>query len=322
MKIILSLLFVNFFAFAEISPKDQWKIISSSKHLKNKIVAIIDTGADLDHPMIKSHLWENPGEQGLDIQGRDKKINGIDDDKNGYIDDVHGWNFLEGNKNISDHHGHGTHVAGLIAHGESGFRWKSLQESAPQLMILKFYSEQATPQQVLKASVHAIEYATRMGAHIINYSGGGESKSISELFALYKAEQMNILVVAAAGNDHIDLDEHGFYPASYPLKNIIRVAALKDSQNLLEKSNYGKNTVDIAAPGYKIISAAPGNAFAEMSGTSQSTALISGMLARSWSQQPTLNANKMKEYLLKEQTKENNLSKKIRGDRVAVSLDL
>jgi subtilisin family serine protease len=252
-----------------------WPLSQGSKDI---VVAVIDTGADTLHPILHENLWTNPGETGLDAQGKDKSTNGIDDDKNGYIDDVHGWNFAGNNNILSDIHGHGTHVAGII------------QSIAPKtnLMILKYYDPQASGEDNLANTVKAIRYALQMKAQIINYSGGGTTKYPDEELAIRKAQRQGVLFVAAAGNEKSNSDLFGFYPADYGLSNIISVTAIDENRRILPSSNYGCHSVDIAAPGKSIISSLPGGKFGPMTGTSQATAFVSGTAALLMSENPEL----------------------------------
>ncbi|GIL17715.1 MAG: hypothetical protein BroJett040_14660 [Oligoflexia bacterium] len=236
------------------------------------LIAIIDTGIDTDHPDLKSYLWKNPGETGRDNLGRDKSINGIDDDGNGFVDDLHGWNFASNTKSVMDTHGHGTHIAGIITEKQNP------RSPKIELMALKYYDPKTTGVQNLRSSLDCLRYAIQMKAKVINYSGGGYEKSKEEEYLLRLAESQGILIIAAAGNDHINTDIKGFYPASYRLKNIISVAALSDEKQLLPSSNYGLKTTHLAAPGRDIFSTLPGNAYGVMSGTSQATAMVTRTL--------------------------------------------
>lgn len=241
---------------------------------KKTIVAVIDTGLDISHPALKNSLWKNPGETGLDKNGRDKSTNGIDDDGNGFIDDVHGWNFASNNSNIQDEHGHGTHIAGIIA-----AQGRDFHGIAPgtQLMILKYFDSKAPIGGNLMFSVRAIKYALSMGAHIINYSGGGLQPHTQERVALIEAEKKGVLVVAAAGNESTDADSLGFYPASYKLSNILSVMAEGPDQKRIPSSNWGPKSVQISAPGERILSTYLNGEMAYMSGTSQATAIATGI---------------------------------------------
>ncbi len=250
-----------------------WSITKGSKKV---IVAVIDTGIDINHEDLKNNLWQNPGETGKDAKGRNKATNGVDDDGNGFVDDVYGWNFVSNNNKLDDNHGHGTHIAGIIG-AEAGNK-KGISGIAPEvsLMILKYYDPKVPNTDNLKNTIQSIQYAVKMGAHIINYSGGGTEFSQEEHDAVAAAEAKNILFVAAAGNERSNSDEHHYYPADYKLKNIISVTAIDPTTEVLSSSNYGTETVDIAAPGQTILSCLPNSSYGLMTGTSQATAFVTG----------------------------------------------
>lgn len=245
---------------------------------KNIIVAVIDTGADIKHTDLKNFIWTNEGETGIDRFGNDKQINGIDDDGNGFADDVHGWNFITNTNDVADDVGHGTHVSGIIKN--EFLKHSSTSTSAPsvRLMILKYFDPKGKNETNLMNSTRAIEYANKMKARIINYSGGGSDAYDKELLAIQQSARQNILFVAAAGNNNSNTDVEKYYPANYSLKNIISVAATNNHGELVPFSNYG-STIDIAAPGKSIYSTLPNKSYGFMSGTSQATALVSGLAA-------------------------------------------
>jgi thermitase len=276
-----------------------WEITKGSKDI---VIAVIDTGIDVNHRDLADNLWRNPGEMGLDAQGRDKATNGIDDDGNGFVDDVHGWNFVHNDHKLTDNHGHGTHIAGII--GAKGGNNFGISGVAPNvsLMILKYYDPKASNTNNLKNTINAIRYAIKMKAHIINYSGGGTDYSAEEYEAVKEAERAGILFVAAAGNERSNTDESGkhYYPADYELSNIISVTAVnKDEIKVLPSSNYGVRTVDLAAPGENIYSALPNNSFGFMTGTSQATAFVTGVAALVMSHNRDLGAAQVKKYILR-----------------------
>lgn len=272
-----------------------WRISRGSRDI---VVAVIDTGADLKHADLKSNLWTNIGETGVDSLGRNKATNGVDDDNNGFVDDVHGFNFVGNNHDLSDNHGHGTHIAGII--GAEGGNGVGISGVAPQvsLMILKYYDPHAPGVNNLMNTVKAIDYAVKMNAHIINYSGGGLEQSPHEIAAIKRAQAKGILFVAAAGNEKSNSDLYGYYPADYDLDNIISVTAIDKSKRVLDSSNYGKNSVDLAAPGNNIYSLLPNGQYGYMTGTSQATAFVTGVAALLMAQDKDLRkADRIVKYL-------------------------
>lgn len=241
------------------------------------LVAVIDTGIDLEYSELKEWIWTNPGETGLDSFGRDKATNGIDDDGNGFVDDLHGWNFVQNNADVQDHHGHGTHVSGLITK-----YWPSetKQSACPsfQLMIIKYFDQRSPANDTLESSIKSYKYALDQGARIINFSGGGAKRSKAEEEILGLALAKKVLVVAAAGNEGVNTATHPFFPASYKMPNVLPIAALDKNQKLLATSNYGA-AIPLATLGESLRSALPGNQHGFMTGTSQATAVTTGVAA-------------------------------------------
>ena len=287
-----------------------WAITQGSKEI---IVAVIDTGIDVNHRDLAENLWENPGETGVVDTAEcrknkvaaqcDKSNNGIDDDANGFIDDVHGWDFVHNGNALTDNHGHGTHIAGIIG-ARGGNSYADVSGVAPHvsLMILKYYDPKSSNSNNLRNTIQAIRYAIKMKARIINYSGGGTDYSAEEFAAVKDAEKAGILFVAAAGNEKSNSDEAGkhYYPADYGLSNIISVTAVNREENkVLPSSNYGVRTVDIAAPGENIYSTLPNNSFGLMTGTSQATAFVSGVGALVMSRNRDFDYAEVKKYILK-----------------------
>lgn len=253
-----------------------WRVSLGSRDI---VVAIVDTGVDEKHPDLVNNLWVNKGETGKDKNGKDKATNHIDDDENGFIDDVHGWNFVDNNNNLTDKHGHGTHIAGIIgAEGGNGIGISGVSPKV-SMMVLRYYDPKSNESNNLINTVKAIQYATKMGANIINYSGGGLSPSPEERAAIEEANRKNILFVAAAGNERSNSDEKKYYPADYGLPNIISVTAIDRKKKVLPSSNWGANSVQIAAPGNEIYSTLPNGQYGPMTGTSQATAFATGVAA-------------------------------------------
>jgi thermitase len=303
--LLLALSLLSCIAFAQMprtspssvklqAPRGSWGLFTVdaesawSENAAEVIVAVIDTGADVTHPDLRSALWTNPGESGIVESPKchdqrfsqsafcDKARNGVDDDGNGFVDDVHGWNFASENNDLKDNAGHGTHIAGII--GATGdFALRGVAPNA-RLMILK-YTDPKTSGDPLMNTIHAIEYATRMGAKIINYSAGGKRPSRLERDAIAAAGARGVLFIAAAGNEGSNSDQSGYFPADYDLPNIVSVTAVDPSIQVLKTSNYGSRSVSVAAPGERILSTVPGGHYGLMTGTSQATAFASGIAA-------------------------------------------
>lgn len=271
-----------------------WKITQGSKKI---VVAVIDTGLDIKHEDITDNLWVNSGESGLDKNGKNKATNGIDDDKNGYVDDLHGWNFVANDHALVDNHGHGTHISGIL--GAVGGNGKGISGVSPKvsIMTLKYFDPKSLGTNNLENTVKAIHYAVENGAQIINYSGGGTDFSLKEKEAIIRAQKKGVLFVAAAGNERSNSDQNKYYPADYDLDNIISVTAIDPSKNILPSSNYGKITVDIAAPGKQIYSTLPRGKYGPMTGTSQATAFVSGVAALIMAHNSDYDATKVAKYI-------------------------
>ena len=289
-----------------------WELSQGSSQI---VVAVIDTGADLNHEDLQVNLWSNPGEMGLDSKGLNRGTNGLDDDGNGFVDDVHGWNFVSNNKDLTDNHGHGTHIAGII--GAEAGNGKGIAGIAPHvsLMILKYYDPKVPNTDNLRGTVAALKYAVKMKANIINYSGGGTEFSQEEHDAIEEARKAGILVVAAAGNERSNSDHHHYYPADYGLSNIISVTAIDPSTEVLRSSNYGVETVDLAAPGQNILSTLPGNNYGTMTGTSQATAFVSGAAVLVMAHKSITQPEEVKKYILATGDNESSLLSKTRTSR-------
>lgn len=303
------------------------KAWSVSQGDKGIVVAVIDTGADVNHEDLSNNIWTNPGETGLDKNGKDKASNDIDDDGNGFVDDVHGWNFVSNNNSLTDNHGHGTHVSGIIG-AEAGNN-KGIAGISPKvsLMQLKYFDPKVPNTDNLKNTIAAIKYAIKMKVNIINYSGGGTEYSKEEFEAVQEAQKNGILFVAAAGNERSNSDHNKYYPADYGLTNIISVTAIDPSTEVLPSSNYGIQTVDIAAPGQGILSTLPNNNYGTMTGTSQATAFVTGAAVLFMAHRKVNEPEKIKEYILSTGDSQSSLlaktktSKKLNLFRVLTSLD-
>lgn len=250
-------------------------------------VAIIDTGINYNHEDLKNNLMINTGEI---------PDNGIDDDKNGYIDDFYGWNAGNNSSDPMDKFDHGTHVAGIIGAstnnniGISGVNWNV------SMIPIKFTNDDGSGST--ESAISAIDYAVARGAQIINASWGGSEHSplLEETFGRCRA--LGILVIAAAGNETADNDKVPSYPANFPLDNIISVTAIDINRDLSWFSNWGEKTVHIAAPGESILSTVANNRYGYKDGTSMAVPHITGAAALLWSIHPKWTYIDIKNHLL------------------------
>lgn len=269
---------------ADISAVKAWDKSTGSRDV---IVAVIDTGVDYTHPDLAGNMWVNPRE----IPG-----NGIDDDNNGYVDDVYGYDFAYGDGDPTDGYGHGTHVAGTIGGlgnnigGIAGVNWQV------RIMALKFLSDDGWGNTA--DAIAAIEYAIRMGAQLSNNSWGGGGYSQALYDAIRAAGSANQLFIASAGNEANNNDASPSYPASFDLDNIIAVAASDPADQLTWFSNYGRNSVDLAAPGEMILSTYPGSNYAYLDGTSMASPHVAGVAALILAMNPGISATQVKQLIL------------------------
>ena len=268
----------------DIDAQEAWNIWTGDSTF---IIGVIDTGVEYTHPDLKDNIYRNPAE----ITG-----NGIDDDHNGYVDDVVGWDFItEENDPVDDQH-HGTHCSGSIAgYGDNstgvvGVMWKA------KIMPLKFLS--ASGSGGTADAIEAVLYASNMGVRITSNSWGGGSYSLALYEAISTANARGQLFIASAGNDATNIDYSNVYPCGYDLPNIISVAALDQNDKLAEFSNYGLTNVDIGAPGVHIYSSSLNSAFEYLSGTSMACPHVAGAAGLLWSLEPGLTHMDVKNRLL------------------------
>lgn len=273
-------------AGADINATSAWNITTGTPFV---IVAVIDSGIRYTHADLADNMWRNPGE----IPG-----NGIDDDNDGYIDDVFGINAITGTGDPADDDGHGTHVAGIIGSAANngqpnvGVVWKV------RIMACKFLD--ATGGGKISDEIKCIDYAISKGAKILNMSFGDNAFSQAEYDALNRALNNNVLVVASAGNESVNNDSIPTYPANYNLRNIISVAAFNRYNQIADFSNYGANTVHIAAPGESIFSCWNGSDYdyKTESGTSMAAPYVSGVAALVASVFPGINVTQLRSQIL------------------------
>lgn len=278
---------------ADINAPEAWEVSTGSQDV---LVGVIDTGIDYSHPDIAPNYWTNPGETGVDAEGRDKQTNGVDDDGNGYIDDFRGWDFVNNDNDPMDDNNHGTHCAGTIGgkgndgQGVAGVNWDV------SLVGIKFLSGSGSGS--LDDAVRAIEYGTQIGVTLTSNSWGGGGFSETMAAAIAEAEANNILFVAAAGNSSANNDSNPHYPSSYAHDNVIAVAATDHNDSMASFSCFGAESVDIGAPGVDILSSIPGSQYKKYSGTSMATPHVAGAAALVKAAFPELTATQIKARLL------------------------
>ncbi len=276
---------------ADVSAADAWSQTTGSEDV---IVAVIDTGVDYSHPDLAANMWINPGEI---------PDNNLDDDLNGYVDDVHGWNFstfdmllgLEENDPM-DYNGHGTHCAGVIgavgnnAEGVAGVNWnvKIMPISFLGMLGMGFTSD----------AILALEYAWQNGARVSNNSWGGGAYSQALRDAIEMAGMNGHLFVAAAGNSGTDNDSVPHYPSSYDSSFVVAVAATDSHDQLADFSCFGAESVDLAAPGVDVLSTLPNRQYGTLSGTSMATPFVTGAAALLLSRNAALEPLSLKRALL------------------------
>lgn len=282
---------------------EAWQYMKTdSSKAREVVVAIIDTGVDFGHPDLADNMWVNPGE----ISG-----DGKDNDNNGYIDDIHGWDFYNGDSSVAhyvydeetetytadteDNDNHGTHIAGVIgAVADNGIGVAGLASNIDiKIMSLKINGGPKGTGYISNA-VEAIKYATMMGADICNISWG-TSKYNEALEKVMRESDM--LFIAAAGNDGTNNNSSPVYPANLKMDNMISVTFVNPDGNLSKYSNYGATTVDIAAPGYNIYSTVIGD-YAYMSGSSMAVPHVTALAALLYSYDDNLYPANIKEIII------------------------
>lgn len=250
---------------ADIDAETAWDITTGSANVK---VCVIDTGLDYTHEDLSGNSWANPGEV---------PSNGVDDDGNGYVDDVYGYDFVNNDGDPMDDNDHGSHCAGTIGGkgnngiGVAGVNWNV------GMFAAKFLSSGGSGST--SNAILSVDYARIRGANIMSNSWGGGGFSQLLLEAIQRAEVADILFVAAAGNSASNNDSTANYPSNYEVDNVLAVASITTDDQLSSFSSYGATSVDIAAPGSDVVSTTPGNTYQSFSGTSMATPHVAGVAA-------------------------------------------
>jgi len=270
---------------ADVDAPEAWDVATGDPAVT---VAIVDSGISRSHPDLAPNAWVNAAET-----GGGRHSNGVDDDGNGYVDDVSGWDWVDSDSDPNDVNGHGTHVAGTVAArgndgtGVTGVSWRA------GLMALRVLD--AEGRGTVADAIDGYAYAGAAGARVLNASFGGPSFSRSERDAIGSIP--GVLFVAAAGNDGADNDVVPEYPCNYELPNVVCVAATGQRDVLAGFSNYGARNVDLAAPGTTILSTWPGG-YAYSSGTSMAAPHVSGAAALAFAHRPGATSQSVKGALL------------------------
>lgn len=276
----------------DIQAEAAWNVYEQTQNRKPVIVALIDTGVDVTHPDLAGGIWINEDE----IPG-----DGIDNDRNGYIDDVYGWNF-SGRSNLlysGPEDDHGTHAAGTIIGNWDGKGITGIADSTyVKVMVLKALGADGKGDS--SDVIEAVRYAQANGASICNLSFGADTYD-SRLDSLIRNSGMLFVISAGNGNSAgigFDIDQSPVYPAAFTCDNIISVGNLMFDGSLHESSNYGSAGVDIAAPGSYILSTTAGNGYGYMSGTSMAAPMVTGAAALTASCRSDLDLMGIKNALL------------------------
>lgn len=238
---------------SDVNASGAWSTTTGSP---STVIAVVDSGIDFTHPDLVNNQWTNPQPSSSE--------------------DLHGWDFVENSATIKDEQGHGTAVAGIIAAegnnfvGVAGVMWRA------SLMSLRVLDETGTGD--IESAVQAIDYAVTHGAQVINVSWGTAGDSFALNDAIQRAMKRNVLVVCSAGNAGQDLSQSSYYPASFALPNLISVAATDNLDQLPSWSNFGARQVRVAAPGVDILTTRMGGGYWNVTGTSASAPIVTGIV--------------------------------------------
>lgn len=277
---------------ADINAPEMWEMLTGSKDV---IVAVVDTGVNYGHPDLRRNIWTNPQEI---------PNNGIDDDNNGVVDDIHGFNAIDKSGDPMDDHGHGSHCAGIIgAEANNTYGGRGVM---PDVSIIACKFLGADGGGTTEDAIACLEYLRGLkvrAEHPVNifatsnsWGGGLPSQALQD--AIQAHQDLGILFLAAASNDELNNDDEDSFPANYPLANIISVAATDDNDELSWFSNYGKRTVHVAAPGEDILSTVLNSDYEKMSGTSMATPFVTGLAGMIKAFDPSLNYMQVKNLLM------------------------
>lgn len=288
-------------SFAAVQVTESWAIEKLPASATKTIVAVIDTGLDINHAVFvdSNAIYKNAAE----VNG----ITGVDDDGNGYVDDKNGWNFVDNSPAMYDDADHGTHVAGIVIGAGQDIMQVPVRESRVRIMPLKFLDGNGSG--TTAAAINALYYAVNNGAKVINNSWGGPSYSRSLHDAYKYAYDHDVVLVTAAGNSNVNLNSTPMYPAGFDTPSNITVGASNSSDRRASFSNYSNSLVHIFAPGTSIMSTIPGShcgdpdnlfyyCLTSLSGTSMASPFIAGLAALAIREAPQLSAYQIRGVIM------------------------
>lgn len=286
----------------DIDAPEAWELDSQGEEV---VVAVIDSGLYYKHRDLEGRSWVNTKE----IPG-----NGVDDDENGLTDDIYGYDFINDDYDPLDDMYHGTHISGIIAaRRDNGIGLPGIATRV-KIMPLKILNNRGEGDTV--GAIRAIDYAVRrakdgINVKVINASFGGSDYSTALREAIRLAEEQGILVVAAAGNYGMNIDEEPVYPASYQASNIITVGAVDMAGEMPEFSNYGTGSVHVSAPGVHIRSTSLYNLYTAREGTSMAAPHVSGVAAMIFSSDSSLSPREVRARIMRSCKKLSSMSRKV-----------
>ena len=270
---------------SDINASQAWEGTTGSRRT---VIAVLDSGIDFTHPDLRNNEWTNSLE---------RANNTIDDDDNGFVNDLHGWDFVTDTNEIKDEQGHGTGVAGIVdaqgnnATGITGVMWRA------GLMSVRVLDSTGTGD--IARAVEAIDYAVNNGAQVINCSWGTDDSSIALLEAINWASRKGVVVVTSAGNNSRDVETAPRFPASFDLNNLISVASTDNNDVLTSFSNFGATHVTVAAPGINILTTKNGGDYQTVSGSSASAPFVTGVAGLVKTLRPWLSADLTRAAILR-----------------------
>ena len=302
----LGSIFSRGIAGEDINITAAWEITKGSTGEQAIKIAVIDTGVDYTHPDLKSQIDVNL----LELNGKP----GVDDDGNGYIDDIYGYDFANKDGDPMDGNGHGTHCAGVIGASHNSIGIAGVMSSV-KIVPIKFLSDAGSGETI--DAISAIDYAIKRGVNVMSNSWGGGDKEQSLLDAITAAESAGITFVAASGNESNNNDKKSSYPANYDVSNVISVGSFTGTGAKSSFSNYGVKSVHVTAPGSNILSTFKKGGYSSLSGTSMATPHVAGIVGLMLSNEPHLTPLEIRERLITTSVKTEKLKKaSLSGGRV------